>query len=61
MPKRQVEDMSGFCRFGDGHRHCSWGQGIETPTAIVVCICGCHTQAVQSTDARPTKVLVPKK
>lgn len=57
--RRQVEDMSGFCRFptDDSHRHCSWGEGYETPSAIIVCICDCHTPAVQSQG----KVLVPKK
>ena len=50
---------------------CSWGEGYETPSAIVTCVCPCH--ADKPLDAgRPlepkgpravngARVLVPKK
>lgn len=60
--RRLVEGMSGHCRhngYEGAHQMCSWGQGVETPSAIVTCVCPCH--AVKKLVPKSTaKVLVPK-
>lgn len=61
MAKRLVDDMSGWCRHSGQHGVCraTW----ETPSAIVTCICPCHTQPVQQSIGSirvPVRVPAPK-
>lgn len=65
MAKREVNDMSGHCRHPSlgSHDYCraQW----ETPSAIVTCVCKCHSRRVlvpKGPTAAPTSTrrIVPK-
>lgn len=43
--RKRVEDISGLCDAGVSHHLC-WGEWT-TPSAWVVCRCGCHKQAIE--------------